>query len=526
MARKVAEVTAPEGGGGGDGLGPRWQLWRRRRFVLASLAFWGLVSMYSTRINFSVAIVAMTSGSGACHRAALPANASAAANASANASAHAGECSERGEFDWDSRTQGLLLSGFFYGYLASQMPAGWLVARAGAAALLGAGIAGSALLTLLGPVAARVGGAPLLLATRIISGLLQGVVFPCLNAIWARWAPPLERSRLATTVASGCNVGTVIVLPLSGLLAAHVGWPSIFYVFGAGGVLWWALWWAQTADSPERDRRVSEKERRFIEEALGVDTATAKVSFHPWRSFFTSPAYLGKLVAHFCANWGFYTLVTQMPMYLKDTLGFDLRAAGFVSALPYVVMALLLQVAGHTADWLERRQLLNTTHVRKLFLCGAFVLQAGCLLLSTALLDPTAVVACLTLGVALEAFAYAVICVNTLDMAPLHASVLAGVSSTIANTSGILSPQLTGFIVRNKSAAEWRIVFYVTSGLYLLGATAFGIFGSAERQPWAEDGLIPAGDPPAPAPAPADADAKKPSRRDAGHDNAAADVAV
>ncbi|GLG93805.1 Putative inorganic phosphate cotransporter [Gryllus bimaculatus] len=304
---------------GGDGLGPRWQLWRRRRFVLASLAFWGLVSMYTTRINFSVAIVAMTSGSGACHRAALPANASAAANASTQA------------------------------------------------------------------------------------GLLQGVVFPCLNAIWARWAPPLERSRLATTVASGCNVGTVIVLPLSGLLAAHVGWPSIFYVFGAGGVLWWALWWAQTADSPERDRRVSDKERRFIEDALGVDTATAKVSFHPWRRFFTSPAYLGKLVAHFCANWGFYTLVTQMPMYLKDTLGFDLRAAGFVSALPYVVMALLLQVAGHTADWLERRQLLNTTH-------------AGCLLLSTALLDPTAVVACLTLGVALEAFAYAVICFPNVEV--------------------------------------------------------------------------------------------------------------
>ncbi|GLG93804.1 Sialin [Gryllus bimaculatus] len=270
---------------GGDGLGPRWQLWRRRRFVLASLAFWGLVSMYTTRINFSVAIVAMTSGSGACHRAALPANASAAANASTQA------------------------------------------------------------------------------------GLLQGVVFPCLNAIWARWAPPLERSRLATTVASGCNVGTVIVLPLSGLLAAHVGWPSIFYVFGAGGVLWWALWWAQTADSPERDRRVSDKERRFIEDALGVDTATAKVSFHPWRRFFTSPAYLGKLVAHFCANWGFYTLVTQMPMYLKDTLGFDLRAAGFVSALPYVVMALLLQVAGHTADWLERRQLLNTTHLTVCHYC-------------------------------------------------------------------------------------------------------------------------------------------------------------
>ena len=42
-----------------------------------------------------------------------------------------------------------------------------------------------------------------------------------------RWAPPLERSRLAAVAFSGSYVGTVIALPLSGVLAEHINWVKI-----------------------------------------------------------------------------------------------------------------------------------------------------------------------------------------------------------------------------------------------------------------------------------------------------------
>ncbi len=41
--------------------------------------------------------------------------------------------------------------------------------------------------------------------------------------------------------------------------------------------------------------------------------------------------------------------------------------AGFVSALPYLVMAITIQTGGHIADCLRRKQVLTTTVVRKLF---------------------------------------------------------------------------------------------------------------------------------------------------------------
>lgn len=34
---------------------------------------------------------------------------------------------------------------------------------------------------------------------------------------------------------------------------------------------------------------------------------------------------------------------------------------------------------------------------------------------------------------------------------------------------------------------EWRIVFFISSGIYLVGAIIYGLFCSGERQPWAID---------------------------------------
>jgi sugar phosphate permease len=43
-----------------DGLGPPWQFWKRRRHMVALLAFFGFFNVYALRVNLSVAIVAMT----------------------------------------------------------------------------------------------------------------------------------------------------------------------------------------------------------------------------------------------------------------------------------------------------------------------------------------------------------------------------------------------------------------------------------------------------------------------------------
>lgn len=61
---------------------------------------------------------------------------------------------------------------------------------------------------------------------------IQGVTYPAMHGVWRHWAPPLERSKLATTTFTGSYVGVMLGLPLSAALVSYLSWSAPFYVFG------------------------------------------------------------------------------------------------------------------------------------------------------------------------------------------------------------------------------------------------------------------------------------------------------
>ena len=63
---------------------------------------------------------------------------------------------------------------------------------------------------------------------------------------------------------SGSYVGTVMALPLSGVLAQNVGWEWIFYVFGLVGLLWCVSWTMVVKDNPEEDRKITDQELEYL----------------------------------------------------------------------------------------------------------------------------------------------------------------------------------------------------------------------------------------------------------------------
>lgn len=75
-------------------------------------------------------------------------------------------------FDWDERTQGMILSAFFWGYVPLQIPAGLWADKFGGKYVFGLGILGSSVLTLFIPMAANAGYG-WLLTTLIIKGLAE-----------------------------------------------------------------------------------------------------------------------------------------------------------------------------------------------------------------------------------------------------------------------------------------------------------------------------------------------------------------
>lgn len=73
------------------------------------------------------------------------------------------------QYSWDSQTQGWLLGSFFFGYLCTQIPGGYLAGHYGGKIFLGLGVFGTALLTLLTPLAAGL-GSHWLFALRALEG--------------------------------------------------------------------------------------------------------------------------------------------------------------------------------------------------------------------------------------------------------------------------------------------------------------------------------------------------------------------
>jgi ACS family sodium-dependent inorganic phosphate cotransporter len=178
-----------------------------------------------------------------------------------------------------------------------------------------------------------------------------------------------------------------------------------FYFFGTLALIWCAIWWVVVAESPDEDPKISKAELNYIKESLGHIDPNRRIH-HPWKEILKSLPVWAIVVSHFSENWGFYTLLTQLPKFMKEILNFDLGRTGFMSALPYLAMSIVIPISGYVADRLQEKGILTTTQVRKLFNCGAFLAQTVFMLGAAFVLTPGGTITCLTLAVGLGGFAW------------------------------------------------------------------------------------------------------------------------
>ncbi|KAL9699288.1 hypothetical protein quinque_002729 [Culex quinquefasciatus] len=447
-----------------DGIdAPLWMFWKRRRYVVVVMAFLGFMNLYLTRVNLSVAIVAMTENR--------------------TVVGEDGSVAFERDFDWSSSVQGYVLSSFFYGYLVTQIPGGMLAARLGATNMFGTGVAGTSILALLTPLASY-GGAGWVIAIRVLQGMFQGVSFPVMHEVFAKWAPPCERSRMVMLSFAGIYVGTIVSNLVSGILAEALSWESIFYVFGAAGCLWYIAWAVMIRRTPQEDRFITVKEKEFIMQSLGNTEGPAEKAKHPWKSILSSSAVIACVTANFCNNWGFYNMLTLLPTFLKDALHFETQSSGIIAALPYLTMSIMLGVAGYLADWFQIKGIMTTTQVRRNFNCLSFISQAVFLTTGAILLDTIPTIICITIAITMGAFALTGYAVNHLDLSPKSAGVMMGLSNSFGTAAGIGSPILTGYLTPNKTGEEWKMVFYVASAIHMVGFVVYWFWASGELQPW------------------------------------------
>ncbi|XP_069829593.1 sialin isoform X2 [Dendropsophus ebraccatus] len=446
------------------------------RYNLAVLALLGFFMLYALRVNLSVALVNMVNSTSS-----EQVNSSVCPDHSVRPSPPHNFTGKK--YPWEADTQGWILGSFFYGYILTQIPGGYLAGRIGGKLLLGFGILGTAVFTLLTPVAADLGSG-YLIAVRALEGLGEGVTFPAMHAMWSAWAPPLERSRLLSLSYAGAQLGTVVSLPLSGLICYYMDWIYVFYIFGALGVIWFILWFFIVSDTPQSHSTISDSEREYILSALKHELS--RDTDIPVRAMLTSMPLWAIVVAHFSYNWTFYTLLTLLPTYMKEILRFNTQENGFLSALPYFGCWLCMIITGYVADLMREKFNFSTVVVRKTFntlgMVGpaAFLLAAGytgC--------DYTLAVVFLTLSTTLGGFSMSGYNINHLDIAPSFAGLLLGITNTFGTIPGMVGPVIAKALTHENTVEQWQIVFYIAAAINIFGALFFAVFASGSVQEWA-----------------------------------------
>eukprot|EP00092_Neocalanus_flemingeri_P030040 GFUD01032614.1.p1 GENE.GFUD01032614.1~~GFUD01032614.1.p1 ORF type:complete len:475 (-),score=61.04 GFUD01032614.1:7-1431(-) len=449
------------------------------RHMVIFMGFLGFANVYAMRVNLSVAIVAMVNNT------ALPKENTSVSDSCPNIhhnTTH--KDTSDGPFDWDEQQQGTILGMFFYGYVLTQVPGGRLAELFGGKWLFGIGILITAVFTLLTPVAAN-HSLYFLYAVRIIEGLGEGVTFPAMLAMLARWSPPQERSRFTSFTYAGAAFGTVISMPASGYLCDYVGWESVFYVFGAIGIVWFVGWCFLVFDGPDVHPRISEEEKAFIQSSL-IECETGKPSSIPWLAIASSPAVWAITATHVTQNFGYYVLLTELPTYMKNILHFDMHSNAILSGVPYLCMWLFSIVGSITVDHIIGKNYLSTTVARKVANTIATMGPALALLGASFVgCHPTMAMVLLTIAIGCNGIIYSGEQSAMLDIANNFAGTLMGIINALGNTMGFLAPMVTGLIINHHdNVTRWKHLFWIASATYAFGNTIFAIFGTSVEQKW------------------------------------------
>src|SRR4051812_13719483 len=112
-----------------------------------------------------------------------------------------------------------------------------------------------------------------LLLTRFLFGAGEAGAFPNAAIVVSRWFGRAQRATMSGVTLMASQVGGALAPLLVVPIQIRYGWRASFFVFGAAGLVWSAVWYAWFRDSPEEKRG----------EPAPADHGHAQAHRFPWR---------------------------------------------------------------------------------------------------------------------------------------------------------------------------------------------------------------------------------------------------
>jgi len=233
----------------------------------------------------------------------------------------------------------------------------------------------------------------------------------------------------------GGAIAPLLVVPIQ----IRYGWRAAFFVFGATGVIWSAVWYAWFRDNPAEKPGITAAELA----AIGT-SAPAHGHGFPWRLAFRSETVLAMLATAFCYVYVYTFFQTWFHTFLIKGRGFT-EGSLLLSALPYAVAACANVAGGASSDALVKR--LGATWGRRSI--GIAGLGSACLFTIAAMLTGHQLLTVVLLSLVYGAitFQQSGVFGVCLDIGGKHAGSMVGLMNTSAQIGGFLSSVAYGYIV-------------------------------------------------------------------------------
>lgn len=364
------------------------------------------------------------------------------------------------DFDYSQTEKSILLWSLAIGTLISVWPFNYLYMNVGVHLVFAFAGFLSAASTVLIPNAAYMGIEWFLIA-RLLQGISYGACFAVIGLMTVRWASLKQYGVFIGTLTSFNSVSNAVTNPAAGILCeSQYGWPAVYYLHGAAGVMIFVLWVVYYKDDPREHHRVSAIELEKIHRNKSAAYIN-KDKFVPYTAIMTNSTVLVIWLNAFISVVVGIFLLTYAPVYMKYVLQYSIENTGYLVTLQSFTFLPTRLAAGLLSDHIRR----IPERSKMIVFNNISVALTGFILTAIAFAPSSMPV----LTVSLISFIHAVMAFNIGGFYKC-ASFVAGQHShfVIANIQFskclalFFAPLLVAVFVQNDSSqAQWRTVFLI-----------------------------------------------------------------
>ena len=304
-------------------------------------------------------------------------------------------------------------------------------------------------------------------ASRFLFGVGAAGAYPNAAGVISRWFPKREHARAQGFVWAASRLGGALAPLLLVPFARHFGWRAIFWVLGAVGIAWAAVWWGWFRSDPEEMPGITSLEL----EEIGFTERKTGHSGVPWGRLFRLPHLWLIVAAYFCYAFGSWFYFGWFTTWLVRGAGFSVAQMGIFASFPFVMGMLGNLVGGALSEWLVERYGRKATYRWVTGLC--LLATSGILLGMSLARSHVAIVVLATLGFGVMDLMLPAAWAMCMSLGGQYGGTATGMMNTAGNLGGWVCTVAFGYLV--KMTGDYNLPIQVIAGMVLLAAALFAM---------------------------------------------------